>query len=169
MLLDSAAGAAPLEPPTDITDDHAQKHANRSRSLPADSIPHAVPGMADDFELPDTSTLPPPEVLQCSAAAGIQPCWESGCITDCAAEVLSSFALLSVVCMGAHTFGSLLSNLHFPAITTFILFGMLCGPFFLQIMQPAELKDLQFINNVVRTAVLARLPIRGLQCRPAMC
>ena len=84
----------------------------------------------------------------CDAEAGMAQCWEADCMRYCTYEVLVSLVALLVVCMSAHTFGNLCSPFGFPAITTFLFFGVVAGPFGLNLVQRDDVAKLSWINEI---------------------
>jgi len=124
--------------------------ASGNQSVSADDIPHAVPQRYyPDIRDTVDEVLPLPTTEDtCNSEDGAAVCWQSGCFAECSYQVGSAFLLLSAICMGADTFGRLLASIGFPAITTFILFGILCGPFFLGLMQKSDNLKLEWINQM---------------------
>jgi len=84
----------------------------------------------------------------CKAKAGLVHCWLAGCVAECSSEIAPALLLLLIVGMSAHTFGSLLSGLGFPAITTFLFFGVVAGPYGTNIVSAEEAAKLTWLNNV---------------------
>ena len=84
----------------------------------------------------------------CNADDGVYRCWESGCIQQCAGQMLSKFGCFCVVCMASHTFGGLLSPFGFPGITLFLGFGVLAGPFGFGLILREDEVQLSWINDL---------------------
>ncbi len=95
-------------------------------------------GAANDGGTPDA----------CRAEEGILLCWETGCLPECTRQMLGPLIMLCVVCMASHTFGHLLARAGFPAITLFLAFGVLAGPYGLDIVPSSSFAKLDWINDL---------------------
>jgi hypothetical protein len=70
-----------------------------------------------------------PAEPQCTASEGVLHCWMTGCTAECFSEVAAALLMLFIAGMAANTFGNLLSGFGFPAITIFLFFGIVLGPY----------------------------------------
>ena len=82
------------------------------------------------------------------AGEGLLHCYLEGCVAECSNEIAPALLLLLLVGMSAHTFGSLLSGLGFPAITTFLFFGVVAGPYGCDVLSSDESRRLLWLNDV---------------------
>lgn len=66
--------------------------------------------------------------------------------------------------------GALLERLHLPRVTGYLLFGMICGPYMLNIITRPMARELQLINGlaVVLIAFIAGLEMNIERLRPRM-
>jgi len=87
---------------------------------------------------------------RCEEAESYTTCVALGleCTIRCTADMGLLFVMLAAICMGATTFGGLLSVLGFPSITTFLIFGIICGPFCLGFMHLPQLAKLDWVNAI---------------------
>ena len=92
-------------------------------------------------------------------------------VTRLGAEHPGSSALaLGVALLAASIAGWLLSFLHLPRITGYLVFGLLCGPSFANIITQSMARDLQLTNGfaIVVIAFLAGLQLNLGRFRPRL-
>lgn len=90
---------------------------------------------------------------------------------DLATAVPRSTALaLGFALIAAALSGALLERLHLPRVTGYLLFGMVCGPYMLNIITRPMARELQLINGlaVVLIAFIAGLEMNIERLRPRM-
>lgn len=83
-----------------------------------------------------------PAKPRCSATLGLLLCWMSGCVRECSSEISGALLMLVIAAMAAHTFGNLMSGAGFPAVTTFLAFGVVLGPYGTNIIRVEDAKKL---------------------------
>jgi len=66
--------------------------------------------------------------------------------------------------------GSLFEQIKLPRITGYLLFGVLCGPYVLNIISPAMARELTFVNGIAIAliAFIAGLELNLRRLRPAI-
>ncbi len=144
--------ARPHHTATTHTTSHA--HTPTPPTLAADEQPLDLftdASSGETLALPNATSaaLPAPRrAAACDASRGMMRCLETGCADSCVAQAANSILVLLVAAMASHTFGSLLSGFGFPSITTFLLFGVVCGPYVTVMVTAADAEKLRWVNDV---------------------
>eukprot|EP00967_Tisochrysis_lutea_P001615 scaffold2078_cov34-Tisochrysis_lutea.AAC.6 len=113
----------------------------------------------------DSSTAQPatPEKPQCTATAGLIHCWKSGCVAYCFSEISGALLMLFIAGMSAHTFGNLLAGFGFPAITIFLFFGIVLGPYGTNVVGKDDSRKLTWCDALMLFSASRRLDVaKGL-------
>lgn len=107
------------------------------------SLPAPVPTIAGGHTPTSTGAgTGAPDEPQCTATEGVLHCWMTGCTAMCFSEVGAALLMLFIAGMAANTFGNLLSGFAFPAITTFLFFGIVLGPYGTNVVTVQDSKKL---------------------------
>ena len=96
------------------------------------------------------TSVPPAPPKECDASAGILRCWAAGCIVECMGELSLISTSFAIICMAGHTFGKIVSELvpGLPSITLFLFFGLVSGPFGLELLDRRQMDMLSWISDV---------------------
>jgi len=133
-----------------------ERRTTRPKPLPA---PQTVVPTSHE-PAPNSASATTTAKPTCTASDGVLHCYESGCSRECFSEVSAALLMLLIAGMSAHTFGNLLSGFGFPAITIFLFFGVVLGPYGTNVVTADDSKKLMWCADAAAVPPRACPPAR---------